>query len=175
MYECNARCLASLGLDPSVAWHPLFQGCLCLFILLLKFQRLSQPWLLVFVIEGIPTHGQAILFSKSENLSSPGSSSWLLDSPFSGPSFGLSPWVVSFLLLPVNGVASSHLLNENDSQLCVSNLMFLLNSVSVVPFLPQSSLLVKSTTVYPPRPKLWSQPFSHVSYPTQPQSPTGSL
>lgn len=116
-----------------------------------------------------------ILVSKSENLSSPGSSSRLLDSPFSGPSFGLSPWVVSSLLLPINGVASSHLLSENDSQLCVSNLMFLLNSVSVVPFLAQSSLLVKITSVYPPRPKLWSHPFSHISYPTPLQSPTGSL
>lgn len=145
MYECNARCLASLGLDPSVARHPLWLSGLPLsFHPPAKISK-AVTALAACICDWRNCHSwpSLILVSKSENLSSPGSSSRLLDSPFSGPSFGLSPWVVSSLLLPINGVASSHLLSENDSQLCVSNLRFLLNSVSVLPFLPQSSLLAR--------------------------------
>ena len=50
----------------------------------------------------------------------------------------------------------------------VSNLLFLLTSISVVPLIPQSSSPVKRITVNWPKPRLQSHRFSHVSDQIQP-------
>lgn len=176
IYECNTRCLASSGLDSSVAWVPLwFSGSALSFPSPAKISKAFAA-LAAWVCDWSNSHSWP---SKPHSLFQ----IWELEQPWLKlPPLRFSPlWLLfqstfpsSRLPLAPHKWGCIFSLLKDGYRIPVSNLLFLLTSFSVVPLLPQSSSPVKRITVNWPRPRLQSHRFSHVSDPTQLQSPTGA-
>ena len=176
IHECNTSCLTSLGLNSSVAWGPLwFSGSPLSFHPPAKISRAFTA-LAAWVCDWSNSHSWP---SKPHSLFQ----IWELEQPWLKlPGLRFSPlWLLFQSIFPSSWLPLAphkwgciySLLKEDDGRIRVSNLLFLLNSVLVVPLLPPSSSPVEAHCELA-QPKLQSHRCSQVSDPTQLQSPTGS-